>query len=126
MLKILLMLSSTLLIISCNVYTSNNKTQSIKADVVGVYIKKGDTQCNDDGLTLAEATRYLTDEDIDVAKSNCGVFTGVSVISMCGAGTNNIYYFSINKTALAQAEGLGFISVSSLGSELGYEAAKCQ
>jgi hypothetical protein len=34
--------------------------------MVDVYIHKGDTQCNDDGLLLSETTSYLSDSSIEV------------------------------------------------------------
>jgi hypothetical protein len=125
MLQKTLILSCTLLLISCNVNSANDKSKSTQNDLVDVYIKKGNTQCNDDGMSLNEASSYLSNADIKISKSTCGVITGIVFPSMCGAGTDNIYYFSIDKTALPQAEKLGFIPLSTLDSGLGYKAAAC-
>lgn len=120
-----LLLILAFFLISCGENTTDEQTETTQDNVVEVYISKGDTQCNQDGLSLDEASSYLLDADISIAESNCGVITGVAFMSMCGAGTSNIYYFSIQESNLVKAKSLGFSALSSLKSDLGYKAKSC-
>lgn len=63
--------------------------------MVDVYIHKGDTQCNDDGLLLSETTSYLSDSSIEVSNSQCAILTGLSTADVCGGNTLNIYVHTI-------------------------------
>ena len=117
----ILILILSLFLISCD----SEKPEVVEDDLVGVYIEKSDTQCNDDGLSLVEVSSYLSTADIEVNKAMCGFITGISYDTVCGGGTNNIYYFSINAVDLTQAENLGFTALSSLDSGLSYEAKEC-
>jgi hypothetical protein len=115
-----LMVITSLFITACD-----DDSSTIEVELVEVYIHKGDTQCNDDGLTLSETATYLTDSSIDVPLSQCAFTTGLDFPSVCGAGTNNIYIHTIPITDLSKAENLGFEALSSLYSEFGYEIVEC-
>jgi len=94
--------------------------------LIDVYIHKGDTQCNDDGLLLSETTSYLIDSSIEVSNSQCAVLTGLSTADVCGGNTLNIYVHTIKAINLIEAENLGFIDTSSFSSgELGYAIIEC-
>jgi hypothetical protein len=97
-----------------------------EAVMVDVYIHKGDTQCNNDGLLLSETTSYLIDSSIEVSSSQCAVLTGISTADVCGGNTLNIYVHTIKAIELIEAENLGFIDTSSFSaSELGYAIIEC-
>jgi len=65
--------------------------------MVDVYIHKGDTKCNDDGLLLSETTSYLSDSSIEVSNSQCAVLTGVSTVDVCGGSTTNIMFIRLKQ-----------------------------
>lgn len=95
-------------------------------EAISVYISKGNTQCNDDGLTIVETTSYLTNADIAVSASQCGFIEGISFASVCGGGTGDIYIHTINNSDLTDAENLGFTGTSLLASEnLSYTVIEC-
>tara|TARA_R110001583_G_scaffold40778_5_gene130115 strand:- start:8654 stop:8986 length:333 start_codon:yes stop_codon:yes gene_type:complete len=92
-----------------------------------VYFYKGDTLCNDDGLSLSQVSAYLTISNVSFTSSTCASITGLAVAAVCGGSTQNIYIHSINSSDLALAENLGFIDLSSLPSEeYGYSIKACQ
>lgn len=95
-------------------------------DTTDVYIAKGNTQCNDDGLTLAETTSYLTDANIDITESQCGVIEGVAFASVCGGGTADIYVHTIKTSDLINATNIGFTETSLLTPQsLTYSTIDC-
>ena len=91
-----------------------------------IYISTGETQCNDDGLSLQEISTYLTDADIKFTESQCAQLTGIVYPDVCGADTANITIFTIEASGLSQAENVGFASLSSLDSDIGYEILACE
>jgi hypothetical protein len=117
--KYLLVLSG-LFISACD-----DESAIVEPELVEVYISKGDTQCNNDGLSLSEVTSYLSDAEIEITESMCGHILGISHDAVCGGGTNNVYSFIISTESLLLAENLGFQSLSSLDSELSIETVDC-
>ena len=117
--KYLVVLSS-LFISACD-----DESNIVEPELVEVYISKGDTQCNDNGLSLSEVTSYLSDAEIDINETMCGQIVGISHDAVCGGGTNNVYSFTISTESLLLAENLGFQSLSSLDSELSVEVVEC-
>ncbi len=114
-----------LLVISSLFIAACDDESPTEPEFIEVYISKGDTQCNNDGLSLSEVTSYLSDAEIDINESMCGHILGISHNTVCGGSTSNIYYFTIPTDFLFQAENLGFQSLSSLDSELSYETVEC-
>ncbi|TYK64319.1 DUF6174 domain-containing protein [Colwellia echini] len=116
-----LLIAASLFIAACD-----NKSSTVELELVDVYIPKGDTQCNNDGVSLAETTAYLTDLSIEVSASQCGVITGLSLPDVCGGSTNNIYLHTINYSDLITVENLGFVDLSTLPfEESGYSIIEC-
>ncbi|WP_413699413.1 hypothetical protein ACLKMH_18380 [Psychromonas sp. KJ10-10] len=100
---------------------------SSEIDTVDVYISKGDTQCNDDGLTIEETISFLTTSGIEVSESQCGVISDLSYPAVCGGGTNNIYIHTIEIDDLGDAENLGFTDTSLLiTEESSYSIVECE
>ena len=95
----------------------NIEETSLKEGYSYIYLEKGDTQCNDDGISLAEANEYLTNDNIDVDEAKCGRYTGIVHIQICGGSTSNIHIFSIPKENITQAENLGFSTTDSIQPE---------
>lgn len=119
--KILLLASSALLISACST-TTENQPESM------VYINTGEIQCELAGQTGVQTARLLTDNNIDVSKTQCGQLTDVGVASVCGGETVNINVHTIATNKVAYAQALGFEDVATLKTEsgLGYSAADCQ
>lgn len=93
---------------------------------VEIYIAKGNTQCNDDGLTIEETATYLTDAGIGVSESQCGVLEGISYNAVCGGATPDIYIHTINILDIPKAENLGFIDPSILITDkISYTVVDC-
>jgi hypothetical protein len=95
---------------------------------VTVYKNNGAIQCESEGLSELETAQQLIDNGIDVILSTCGILTGVSVLTVCGAENIYINLHVINTQNLADAEELGFESVSSLKNEddSGYMILGCE
>ncbi|TYK64163.1 hypothetical protein [Colwellia echini] len=117
------MLLLSFFLISCD----DDSSTSLVEDTIDVYISKGDTQCNDDGLSIEETASYLTNSDIKALESQCGIISGLSFTAVCGGGTGNIYIHTIDIDDLDAAENLGFIDASSLIVEdSGYAVVECE
>ncbi|MGD8912518.1 MAG: hypothetical protein PVI97_08245 [Candidatus Thiodiazotropha sp.] len=93
-----------------------------------VYINNGAIQCESEGLSELETAQQLIDNGIDVILSTCGVLTGISTVTVCGAEDIRINLHVINAQNLADAQELGFESVSSLKNEdgIGYMILGCE
>jgi len=105
---------------------SNDWIESVINDTVNIYITKGNTQCHDDGLTLAETAAYLSNADIHITESQCGIIEGISFASVCGGGTTDIYIHTIQTTDLSAAENVGFTKTSLLAKKnLTYSIIDC-
>ena len=118
--KLLLLLSSALLLNGCQ----NTAPQ----DSALVYMNNGAVQCEYQGKTGAETAQLLTDKNIVVNETLCGHLSNVFVITVCGAKTANINLHRIAKTDLQDAKVLGFETAISLQNAegLGYEVTECQ
>jgi len=92
-----------------------------------VFISKNDTQCNTDGLSLKETASYLTNANISISASECGVITGgLNFAAVCGAATSNILIHTIDTKDVAEATKLGFADVASLSErKRGYSVNAC-
>jgi len=119
--KILLLASSALLISACSTITE-------KQPETMVYINTGEIQCELTGQTGIQTARLLTDNNIDVSKTQCGQLTDVGVASVCGGTTVNINVHAIATNKVAYAQALGFEDVTTLktASSTGYSASDCQ
>jgi hypothetical protein len=84
-------------------------------DVVQVFIGSGHTQCNNDGLTLAQTQMILVQNGVDVLGSACGTITGIGFASVCGGPTGEINIHQVRRVNLADAERLGFRNVAAIG-----------
>ncbi|SET40997.1 hypothetical protein [Thalassotalea agarivorans] len=93
---------------------------------VQVYISSGQTQCNNDGMTLAQSKALLTEQEVLVSTSSCAMVTGISYISMCGAETGIIHVHQIKSVNLDKATEAGFKPVGTLQERgLGFEKTSC-
>jgi len=94
-----------------------------------VFIFKGNTQCNDDGISQEESSLSLTNTGIDVLSTQCGLMTGVSNASVCGGATNNIIAHEIRNVSLPDANEIGYEAVETLINEetgMGYVLGECE
>lgn len=118
----LYLLPIAIFISSCGGSSSTSSTP----EEIKVYISKGDTQCNDDGLDLEETTSYLTDANIEVLQSECGKIIGLTIPTVCGASTENIYVHTIMDENLADAENIGFMQTSAIeNDDNSYQIVEC-
>ncbi len=78
-----------------------------------IYKSDGSTQCESDGVTVAEMQRELVNAGIDVI---CGrkADDGRAYCAACGCPTGRINVYTIHAQNLADAEDLGFAPVSAL------------
>jgi hypothetical protein len=83
----------------------NGQTKVFKSDK--------STQCENNGIPLAEMRKELTIAGIDVACAQKG-HTGMAYPAVCGVSTGNINIYLIRANNLPDAEKLGFRSVSEL------------
>jgi len=87
----------------------------------------GALQC-EPKISIESNAQLLTAAGIEVLQSSCGVKTGVSVASVCGAPSLNILIHEIPAAKLQDAERLGFHEVGVLVDEAagtGYELTDC-
>ena len=92
-----------------------------------VYINTGEIQCGAEGKTGAETALILTNENIDVSKTQCGHLSNVVMIAMCGAEGTSINVHEIARADLEKAQSIGFEDVNTLKQEesLGYDVSEC-
>ena len=93
-----------------------------------VYISKGSTQCNNDGLSEEASTQSLVDVGIDVLETYCGRTTELDFPTVCGAGTGEIIAHEIREVNLESAIEEGYQDIESLIDEenmLSYEINEC-
>lgn len=119
--KLLLLASGTLLLAACSTTTE-------KQPETMVYINTGEVQCELDGQTGIQTARLLTDNNIEVSKTQCGQMTDVAVAAVCGGTTANINVHTIPVAGVDTAKALGFEEVSTLKQldGLGYSVNDCQ
>lgn len=119
--KLLLLASSAILISACST-TPEKKPQTM------VYIGTDAIQCEIEGQTGLQTARVLTDNNIDVSKTQCGTLTDVTIATVCGSGTADINVHAIATDKVAYAEALGFKDVATLKTENGpgYSASDCE
>ena len=80
--KLLLVLSSVLVLTACVNTTQEESTL--------VYISADAIQCESDGKTGAETALLLTEQSIAVSDTQCGYLSNVVVAAMCGSIATNI------------------------------------
>ena len=88
-----------------------------------VYVGNESRQCEYDGLLNDESAQVLTKAGIDIIESECGYIKGEDTASVCGGATIELNVHTIKLKHLADAEELGFKSVSILKG--GYGTKKC-
>lgn len=103
-----LLLFAPLLLIGC----ANVDGQRAE-DSVQVYKSTGSTQCQADGLSLAELTEQLNRAQVRVLDTACGV-DGRIRTTVCGAPDGSIVVFDIPAAEAPQAAQAGFNPMSSL------------
>ena len=74
---------------------------------VRIYQDAGSTQCQEDGQSLEQMERQLTDADIPFSAAACGT-DGKMYTAMCGSPDGKIGLFEIAPEHLQQARALGF------------------
>lgn len=118
--KSILLASSVFLLTAC--VTTEQPPQEM------VYINTGEVQCELAGQTGVQTARLLTDNNIDVSKTQCGQLTNMAVASVCGGTTVNINIHAISADKVAHAQDLGFEHVSTLKQQdnLGYDVSDCK
>ncbi len=103
-------------------------TVSIKDDdFVFIYTSTGAVQCESAGQTTEQTAQQLIAGGIDVTQSQCGIRTGVNVVSQCGAADITINLHQIKRQNLPDARLLGFDSISTLRHQggAGYDVLNC-
>jgi len=104
----------------CNVIVNNKKTALI-------YTDKNSTQCHEDGMSLSETSALLINEGIHIVASKCGILTGLSVVSQCGASDLQINIHEIYNTNTTKSLSLGFKLMSDINREdRGYKIIPCK
>ena len=101
-------------------------TKQISQEII--YINTGEVQCESAGQTGIQTARLLTDNNIEVSKTQCGQLTNIGVASVCGGATVNINIHAIPANKVSNAQDLGFERVSILKhqGDLGYNVRDCQ
>ncbi|MBL4612063.1 MAG: hypothetical protein JKY58_15340 [Pseudomonas sp.] len=74
---------------------------------IGIYQDAGSTQCQDDGLSLAQMQQQLEAAEIPFTDAACGT-DGRMYTAMCGSPDGKIGLFQIAPQHLQQARALGF------------------
>jgi len=117
--KLLMVLSSALVLASC-VNTAPQQSTL-------VYINSGAIQCGYEGKSGAETATLLTEQNITVSNTQCGHLSNIAVIAMCGSVATKINLHSIATADLTKAQSLGFESVDTLkqADNLGYDIGEC-
>lgn len=116
----------TLSLIGCGGDKNSNVTPE---ENIIVYISKGNTQCNDDGLSADDSSQVLVNAGIDVIETFCGVTTGLSVAAVCGGVTGDILAHEIREVNLSRAKELGYKAIETLVDAekmIGYKINKCE
>tara|TARA_R110000787_G_scaffold42217_1_gene103789 strand:+ start:86 stop:436 length:351 start_codon:yes stop_codon:yes gene_type:complete len=104
--SLVLALTIILLLTSCN--------DDDKEDTVLVFKYKSSVQCApDSGILLDDMAADLTAANIKVLCAADG-HDGNVAITLCGAETGEINVYEITKSALINAENLGFSNLSAL------------
>lgn len=80
---------------------------------VGIYQDAGSTQCQDDGLSLAQMQQQLAEADIPFTEAACGT-DGKMYTAMCGSPDGKIGLFRIAPQHLQQARALGFEALANV------------
>jgi len=93
---------------------------------IEVYISTGEVQCGDSGRPIEESKRYLVDAGIRVKAESCGYLTNVIFIQKCGADTDKIHLFTIDKKQVALAKAIGFTASDTSNAQDDHTKAKCQ
>jgi hypothetical protein len=85
------------------------KTQILKDQPTAVIFKStGETQCGmNKGIALEQMQSQLTDKNIDVIEAHTQS-DGLIHMALCGAPAGTIHVFTIPKSQLKKALGLGF------------------
>jgi hypothetical protein len=110
-------LTLIIILFSCTVDSDTDDKYEI------VYVGNEARQCEYDGLLNDETAQVLTKAGIDVIDSECGYIKGKDTASVCGGATTEINVHTIKLKHLADAEELGYKSVSILKG--GYGTKKC-
>jgi len=92
---------------------------------IDVIISNGKLQCQDNAISINTTKAYLSEAGIEVESESCGQLTGLSYATVCGGGTGQIHIFSINQSALNEAENIGFTDSAKLESGVSYEKVSC-
>ncbi len=113
---------------------SNDQDQSsgvteVTEENVIIYIFKGKTQCNNDGLSPEESIQQLADAGIDVLKTFCGVTTGLIFLAICGGGTGDIIAHEIREVNFYDAKEVGYKNIETvvdIENNISYEIGECE
>jgi len=104
----------------CNVIVNSDMT-------VLIYTDKNSTQCNEDGMSLSETSALLVSEGINIVTSQCGVLTGLAVVSLCGANDLQINIHEIYSAHTKKALSLGFKLMPDIAQkDRGYKIIPCK
>lgn len=116
--------SMVLFIVGC----SNGDTGGGLDKTMLVYISNGHTQCNNDGVSYQDSLQTLVSSGIDVIETQCGVITGLSVITVCGAPTLGIIIHRVKQKAFTAANEMGYNSLSKIAAKdrgVSYQLIPC-
>jgi len=104
----LLSLAAFAFLAACGGINSNLPSTSIS-----LYKYAGSVQCTGGGMSLSEMERQLTDADIQVLSSACGL-DGNVYASVCGSADGRIGIFEVPEAKAQAASSLGFAPLSDL------------
>jgi hypothetical protein len=130
--KLMIFTSFLFCLIGCSDKSSSNDPALSPEESEGniiIYISKGNTQCNNDGLSLEESIQQLRYVGIDVLDTYCGATTGLIFPAVCGGGTADIIAHEIRAFNLSDANDIGYENVETvvdIENMLSYEISECE
>lgn len=97
---------------------------------VMIYESRDVLQCEPgSGLSPADSTAKLSDNNVMIFETYCGYKTGVMFPAACGMGTPDILIHAISEKHLKAAEQVGFSPIDALiinDQDIGYEMVACE
>ena len=103
-----LSLMAFLLVASCSTESNKNDTPPQRPEITVVFESKGAVQCAGEGVTVSDSAQKLINSGIDVIESHCACHNLTDVMSVCGAGSNEIIIHNIPAQSSVDALELGF------------------
>jgi len=103
-----LSLMAFLLAASCSTESNKTDVPAYNSEITVVFESKGAVQCESEGITVSDSAQKLINSGIDVIESHCAYHNLTDVMSVCGAGSNEIIIHNIPAQSSVDALELGF------------------